>query len=78
MHELLVRGVRALDVRQEALDRFVAWVDAENRKMSWGQPYVHSWYQNRFGRVSQIWPFTNAEYWDITESVDLDDYELLP
>lgn len=78
VHELLVRGVRALDVRQEALDRFVAWVDAENRKMSWGQPYVHSWYQNRFGRVSQIWPFTNAEYWDITESVDLDDYELLP
>ncbi len=78
VHELLVRGVRALDVRQEALDRFVAWVDAENRKMSWGQPYVHSWYQNRFGRVSQIWPFTNAEYWEITESVDLDDYDVLP
>jgi 4-hydroxyacetophenone monooxygenase len=46
--------------------------------MSWGQPYVHSWYQNRFGRVSQIWPFTNAEYWEITESVDLDDYDVLP
>lgn len=78
VHELLVRGARALDVRQEALDRFVAWVDTENRRMSWGQPYVHSWYQNRFGRVSQIWPFTNAEYWEITESIDLVDYELLP
>lgn len=78
VREVLARRVAALDVRPAALDRFVAWVDTENRKMSWGQPYVHSWYQNRFGRVSQIWPFTNVEYWQVTESVEAGDYEFLP
>lgn len=75
VREVLDRGLTALDVRQEALDEFVAWVDSENQKMSWGQPYVNSWYKNGAGRVSQIWPFTNAEYWQVTESVKLDDYD---
>lgn len=78
VREVLERGITALDVRQDALDRFVGWVDAENRRMSWGQPYVRSWYQNESGRVSQIWPFTNAEYWEVTERVRIEDYEQLP
>lgn len=77
VHEILVRQIAAIDVRPEALDRFVAWVDEGNRRMAWGQPYVQTWYQNKHGRVSQIWPYTNVEYWDITESVNEDDYEFL-
>jgi len=75
--EVLRRGATAIDVRQEALDRFCAWVDEENRRMAWGQPYVNTWYQNRHGRVSQIWPFTNVEYFEATESVDPEDYDFL-
>lgn len=78
IRELLVREVAAIDVRPEALDRFVAWVDEGNRRMAWGQPYVHTWYQNRHGRVSQIWPYTNVEYWQITEAVEPADHEFLP
>lgn len=77
VHEVLRRGAAAIDVRPEALDRFVAWVDEGNRKMAWGQPYVHTWYQNRHGRVSQIWPYTNVEYFHITESVVESDHEFL-
>lgn len=77
IHEILRRGVSALDVRPEALDRFVAWVDDGNRRMAWGQPYVSTWYQNARGRVSQIWPYTNVEYWDITEAIAEADYEFL-
>lgn len=77
IHEVLCRDVAALDVRPEALDRFVAWVDDGNRRMAWGQPYVHTWYQNRHGRVSQLWPYTNVEYWDITERLDEADYEFI-
>ena len=78
VREVLERGVKGIDVTPEALDCFVAWVDQENRQMAWGQPYVRSWYQNPFGRVSQVWPYTNAEYWTITESVDPEDHEYLP
>ncbi|MFI9642626.1 flavin-containing monooxygenase [Micromonospora sp. NPDC051925] len=77
IHEVLRRGVSAIDVRGEALDRFVEWVDQGNRRMAWGQPYVNTWYQNRHGRVSQIWPYTNVEYWEITESVVESDHEFL-
>lgn len=78
IREILERGVSAIDVRPAALDRFVEWVDQGNRKMAWGQPDVKTWYQNRHGRVSQIWPYTNVEYWEITESITEDDYEFLP
>ena len=77
VREVLERRVKAVDVRPEALDRFVEWVDAENRRMAWGQPYVRTWYQNGKGRVSQIWPFTNVEYWEATEDVRAQDYEFL-
>ncbi|NLT26117.1 MAG: NAD(P)/FAD-dependent oxidoreductase [Microbacteriaceae bacterium] len=75
--ELLVRDAKALDLTQEALDRHIAWVDGENYRMTWGQPYVRTWYKNRFNRVSQVWPFRTSEYWRITERVDADDYEFL-
>lgn len=77
VHEVLQRGVSAIDVKPSALDRFVGWVDAGNRQMAWGQPYVRSWYQNAHGRVSQVWPYTNAEYWEATERVEADDHEFL-
>ncbi|SDT24170.1 4-hydroxyacetophenone monooxygenase [Pseudarthrobacter equi] len=77
VHEVLQRGASAIDVKPAALDRFVEWVDAGNRRMAWGQPYVRSWYQNAHGRVSQVWPYTNAEYWEATETVKADDHEFL-
>jgi 4-hydroxyacetophenone monooxygenase len=77
VHEVLIRGAAAVDVRRDALDRFVEWVDEGNRQMAWGQPYVRSWYQNTRGRVSQVWPYTNVEYWDATEHVREGDHEFL-
>lgn len=77
IHQLLLRDAKALDLKQDALDRFCEWVDAENRQMAWGQSYVRTWYQNKFGRVSQVWPFRTTEYWRITEGIVDDDYEFL-
>ena len=77
VYEILQRGVSAIDVRPAALDRFVDWIDAGNRRMAWGQPYVHTWYQNAHGRVSQVWPYTNVEYWQITEAVSESDHEFI-
>ncbi|RAN79194.1 hypothetical protein B5P43_14780 [Bacillus sp. SRB_336] len=77
VHEVLARAVSAIDVKPVALDRFVDWIDAGNRRMAWGQPYVQSWYQNAHGRVSQVWPYTNAEYWAVTEAVSLNDHEFI-
>jgi 4-hydroxyacetophenone monooxygenase len=78
IHGVLLRGAAAIDVRPEALDRFVAWVDAGNRRMAWGQPYVRTWYQNAAGRVFGLWPYTNIDYFDATRSVRDEDHRYLP
>lgn len=77
VRRVLEEGAAAIDVRPDALDRFAAWVDAGNERMAWGQPYVRSWYKNRHGRVSQIWPYTNADYWDATQTVRDEDHVFL-
>ena len=77
IRELIVRDAKALDLKQDALDRHIAWVDEGNYAMTWGQPYVKTWYKNRFNRVSQVWPYRTSEYWLVTEQVNEDDYEFL-
>ncbi len=77
IHLLLATGHHALDVRPEVHDAFNERVDAANRQMAWGASSVNSWYKNAKGRVSQNWPFSLLEYWQLTQAPDPDDYELL-
>lgn len=72
IHQILLRGVKGFSVTRPALDDFVAKVDSANATRAWGQPQVCSWYKNRHGRVSQIWPFSHIEYWQLTHEVDFD------
>lgn len=72
IHQVLRRGIKAIEVKQEVLDAFVERVDAENQRRAWGRPQVSNWYKNRFGRVSQVWPFSHREYWQLTHEVDFD------
>ncbi|WP_433875195.1 flavin-containing monooxygenase [Sinomonas atrocyanea] len=72
IHQTLLRGVKGFDVKQSALEDIIGKVDAANAARAWGQPQVRSWYKNRHGRVSQIWPFSHLEYWRLTHEVDFD------
>ena len=53
---IIENDLKGLDLKQEVLDEFVAGLDAANATKAWGHPSVHTWYKNKFGRVSQIWP----------------------
>lgn len=70
-------GYSAVSVTEQALNEFVKWVDRGNRRLAWGQDYVNTWYQNSHGRVSQIWPYTNVEYWKVTEEVAPVDFRFI-
>lgn len=72
IHQVLCRGIKGIEVKQEVLDAFVERVDAENQRRAWGRPQISNWYKNRFGRVSQVWPFSHREYWQLTHDVDFD------
>lgn len=72
IHQVLRRGIKGIEVKQEVLDAFVERVDAENQRRAWGRSQISNWYKNRFGRVSQVWPFSHREYWQLTHDVDFD------
>jgi 4-hydroxyacetophenone monooxygenase len=74
---IIEKDLKALDLKQEVLDEFVAGLDAANATKAWGHPSVHTWYKNKFGRVSQIWPHPVLDFWKITRTVNLDDYNQL-
>jgi 4-hydroxyacetophenone monooxygenase len=74
---LLESGCRALDVRQDVFDTYNERVDEANRRMAWGASGVNSWYKNAAGRVSQNWPFTLLEHYQLTRGPDPAAYELL-
>lgn len=75
--KLLAEGHAAMDVRQAPFAAFNDRIDAGNLTKAWGVAKTTSWYKNSFGRASQTWPFSLLEYWRLTESADLADYELL-
>lgn len=69
-------GARAIEVRKDVHDAFNARVDEANQGWAWGSPHVSSWYKNKFGRVSQNWPFGLIDYWSATLAPKPDDYVL--
>lgn len=75
--QLLAGGHLAMDCREEPFWRYNERVDAGNLKKAWGTAKTTSWYKNSSGRASQPWPFSLLEYWQLTERVDLEDYELI-
>jgi 4-hydroxyacetophenone monooxygenase len=72
---VLAQGeAKALDCRQDVHDAYNARIDEANRKRAWGASGVNSWYKNKFGRVSQNWPFNAIEYWQQTREPDPADF----
>ncbi|MBW0113758.1 flavin-containing monooxygenase [Pseudonocardia abyssalis] len=69
--ELLRRRAQSLEPTREATDAFCAWVDEGNLRRAWGVADVHTWYRNRHGRASQVWPYSLVEFHRRTRRPDL-------
>jgi 4-hydroxyacetophenone monooxygenase len=67
----------AMDCKVEPFMKYNEEVDAGNLMKAWGVAKTTSWYKNSAGRASQTWPFTLLEYWNLTASLNVDDYEYL-
>lgn len=67
---LLKTGTSAMCPRAEALAAFCDLVDAGNRRRTWGAAKIHTWYRNRFGRATQVWPFSLLEFYQLTRKPD--------
>lgn len=65
----------AMDCKVEPFMKYNEEVDAGNLMKAWGVAKTTSWYKNSAGRASQTWPFTLLEYWNLTATLNVDDYE---
>ena len=59
---LLANGVAAIEPRPEVQQAYVAEVDARMRPTVWSAGGCASWYMDRTGRVSAIWPGFSSGY----------------
>ncbi|MDQ1136364.1 4-hydroxyacetophenone monooxygenase [Microbacterium sp. SORGH_AS 1204] len=69
---LLESGARSLEPTQEALDRFIAEIDAANDLRAWSG--VRGWYLNKKGRASQTWPHDMRAYFEMTRGPIAEDF----
>jgi 4-hydroxyacetophenone monooxygenase len=67
-------GSQAMEPRRDVYDDFNKRVDEANAGWAWGSPHVSSWYKNKFGRVSQNWPFGLIDYWRATLKPNPEDF----
>ena len=76
LRALLENGHSTLECRRDVHDEYNLRLDAELEKMVWRHPRVRSYYNNSAGRVITNVPWKMYDYWEMTRSPDLTDFEL--
>ncbi len=73
----IVRHDRRIEVTDEAYERYNTRIDEILANMVWAHDGMRNWYKNSKGRVIVNTPWRLVDYWTMTRTVDLDDYELV-
>jgi 4-hydroxyacetophenone monooxygenase len=76
IEQLVAHGGGAIEVREAVYEAYNRRVDAAHERMVWTHPRMETYYRNSHGRVVVTTPFRVVDYWHMTRSVDLGDYEL--
>jgi 4-hydroxyacetophenone monooxygenase len=71
---MLERGAATMEIDRSVFDTYNRRIDEANTLMAWGASGVNSWYKSASGRVSQNWPLTIVDYWEMTRDVRPDHY----
>ena len=77
IRQLAQRGLRWIDVRRDAMERFDAALQTELSQTVWAET-PRSWYKNAAGRITNNWSGTTTRYWWKTRRADLSIYEQQP
>lgn len=72
---MLKNDLSSIEVKRSVHDSFNQRIDRGNEQMAWGVATVNSWYRNSIGRVSQNWPFSLLEFWELTRHPVMDEFD---
>lgn len=76
VRQMIDQGIDTADIRRDVHDSYNAKVDATHAQMVWTYPGVETYYKNSRGRVVVNNPFRVLEFWRMTETADLSEYNL--
>jgi len=71
---LFEHGLTAMEPTSEALEDYYVRLDEASARTAYGLAGVTSWYKSRSGRVTQNWPLTTLEFWEMTRAPDSKHY----
>jgi 4-hydroxyacetophenone monooxygenase len=72
--EMIEHDIAAIDVRQDAHDKYIREVDAEHEQLIWTHRGMSTYYRNKQGRVFSAMPWRFVDYWQMTHDPDLGQY----
>lgn len=72
--EMKVRNVAAMEVTQQAQERFNRGLQEALSKTTWADPHCRSWYKNAQGHITQNWSSHTRDYAAATAKVKWEDY----
>lgn len=78
LREMIERGYRSMEVRQDVYDKYNAIVDGKLQNMVWSHRGVTSWYKNEHNRVTLTSPWRLVDFWNLTRKFEPSEFTLLP
>ena len=75
LRQAFEQGLDRIEVRRDVHDAYNVKVDATHAKMVWMYPGVETYYKNTKGRIVVNNPFRILDFWTMTQTADLADYE---
>ncbi|MDE8345721.1 MAG: NAD(P)/FAD-dependent oxidoreductase [Acidocella sp.] len=77
LRQMRKRGIGAVDVRAESQAKFIAKLETRLAGTVWQDGGCDSWYKDRHGKVTTIWPGAAGAYQRSVNRADLRDYDFL-
>jgi 4-hydroxyacetophenone monooxygenase len=78
IHKMADLGLGAVEVRRDVHDRYNENVAKEHENMVWTHPGMTTYYRNSRGRITINSPYRNVDFFEMTRTVDLDEYVTEP
>lgn len=76
LSRMVEHDIDVVECRQDVHDDYNKRLDEAHDQMIWTHPGMDTWYRNSHGRVVTTMPWRVLDFWRMTQSADLQDYEL--
>jgi 4-hydroxyacetophenone monooxygenase len=78
LKQMVDQGIGEVECRPEVNDEYNRQLDEAHERMIWTHTGMDTWYRNAHGRVVTNMPWRVVDYWGMTRTADLKDFDVQP